>query len=173
MGYSFRPLAFVGPSGSGKTTLIEKLIARLSSQGVRVGAIKRSHHRVDIDREGKDSWRFRRAGANPTAVAGEGFIAHMEKTDKKIELDQLLKKFEGKADIVLIEGFKNENVPRFAFAGSGGGEGAPADVADENVMGFVIEGETGPGRFGGKPVFRRDEIAEISEYIIQRVIGDE
>jgi molybdopterin-guanine dinucleotide biosynthesis protein B len=33
-------LAFVGYSGSGKTTLLEKLIARLSADGVDLAVIK-------------------------------------------------------------------------------------------------------------------------------------
>ena len=47
---------FAGWSGSGKTTLIEQLIPRFIRAGLTVSVIKHAHHRVDIDKPGKDSW---------------------------------------------------------------------------------------------------------------------
>jgi len=54
---------FVGHSGCGKTTLIEKLLRELSGRGLRVAVIKHAHHRVVLDTPGKDSWRYKQAGA--------------------------------------------------------------------------------------------------------------
>ena len=59
---------FVGYSGSGKTTLIEKIIALLAERGLKVSAVKNAHHNVDIDKPGKDSYRFREAGATQVIV---------------------------------------------------------------------------------------------------------
>ena len=65
---------FVGYSGSGKTTLIEKIIALLAERGLKVSAVKNAHHNVDIDKPGKDSYRFREAGATQGIVhTDEGF----------------------------------------------------------------------------------------------------
>ena len=58
----------VGESGSGKTTLIEKIIALLAERGLKVSAVKNAHHNVDIDKPGKDSYRFREAGATQVIV---------------------------------------------------------------------------------------------------------
>ena len=54
---------FVGHSGSGKTTLIEKLLPELTRRGLRLATIKHAHHRVALDQPGKDSWRYKQAGA--------------------------------------------------------------------------------------------------------------
>ena len=62
-------IGFCGYSGSGKTTLVEQLIARLRLAGQRVSVVKHAHHDFDIDHEGKDSWRHRRAGAYEVVVA--------------------------------------------------------------------------------------------------------
>jgi len=54
---------FVGHSGSGKTTLVEKLLPELTTRGLRLATIKHAHHKVELDKEGKDSWRYKKAGA--------------------------------------------------------------------------------------------------------------
>ena len=57
-------IGFCAWSGAGKTTLVEQLVRRLRDSGERVSVIKHAHHAFDIDHEGKDSWRHRRAGAH-------------------------------------------------------------------------------------------------------------
>src|SRR5438876_10539583 len=56
-------LCFVGRSNSGKTTLIERVIPVLVREGYRIATIKHAGHGFDLDTEGKDSWRLKRAGA--------------------------------------------------------------------------------------------------------------
>ncbi|MCD8374435.1 MAG: molybdopterin-guanine dinucleotide biosynthesis protein B, partial [Oscillospiraceae bacterium] len=69
---------FVAYSNTGKTTYIERLIAELKSRGVRVGALKHDAHEFEIDKPGKDSWRFARAGADVVAVASATKAAVMD-----------------------------------------------------------------------------------------------
>jgi molybdopterin-guanine dinucleotide biosynthesis protein MobB len=156
-------LAITGPSGSGKTTLIERLIRALSGRGLRVGAIKRSHHRVDVDREGKDSYRFREAGANPVALTGGGFFFFTEKTGEAFDPGLIAGWFAGKADIVIMEGFKSEPVSRLQFAGLA----HPPEKDDNHVVGFITAETSGfPREFGGKPVFHRDDAEGIGEWLV-------
>ena len=54
---------FVGHSGSGKTAVVEKLLKELTARGLRPATIKHAHHKVTLDKEGKDSWRYKKAGA--------------------------------------------------------------------------------------------------------------
>lgn len=54
-------IGFAGYSGSGKTTLLEKLIPQLKQHGLRIGLVKHSHHTIDPDTPGKDSYRLRHA----------------------------------------------------------------------------------------------------------------
>ena len=62
-------IAFSAWSGTGKTTLIEKLIRELKGRGLRIAVIKHDGHSFDIDHEGKDSWRFTKAGADITMIS--------------------------------------------------------------------------------------------------------
>ena len=103
-------VGFIGQSGTGKTTLMEKVVARLVS---RVSAVKSTHHDTDIDQPGKDSWRFRKAGANEVILAGKDRWALMKETpEAEVPLSELLKRLEP-ADIVMVEGFKADaSIPR-------------------------------------------------------------
>ncbi len=68
-------IGFVAPSGTGKTTLIRQLVPRLRQRGLRVGYLKHSHHRIEVDRPGKDSYEIREAGASQVLLAtGERWI---------------------------------------------------------------------------------------------------
>ena len=62
-------VSIVGKSDSGKTTLLEKLVAAIRSRGYRVGTIKHDTHGFDIDHEGKDSWRHKKAGARTVVLS--------------------------------------------------------------------------------------------------------
>ena len=59
-------LAFAAWSGTGKTTLLKKLIPALCARGIRPGLIKHTHHDMDVDKPGKDSYELRKAGAAQT-----------------------------------------------------------------------------------------------------------
>ncbi len=61
-------LGFAAYSGNGKTTLIEGLIPLLAARNLKVSVIKHSHHGFEADRPGKDSDRYRRAGATGVQV---------------------------------------------------------------------------------------------------------
>lgn len=161
---SLPALAFSGPSGSGKTTLLEKLVVAISARGVRVGAIKRSHHMVDIDREGKDSYRFREAGANPVMIVSDGFIGYMEKLTAPADLKMLIGQFEGKTDIVLVEGFKGESIPRFVFVVDGN-----FPEMNDDITGFIVDDTASGENMEGKPVFHRDNADGVAEWIIARL----
>lgn len=66
---SIPAVAFSAWSGSGKTTLIEQLVREFKQRGLRVAVIKHDAHGFDIDREGKDTWRFQMAGADLVAIS--------------------------------------------------------------------------------------------------------
>ncbi len=53
-------------SGTGKTTLLKKLIPLLCTRGLRPGLIKHTHHNMDVDKPGKDSYELRKAGRGDT-----------------------------------------------------------------------------------------------------------
>jgi molybdopterin-guanine dinucleotide biosynthesis protein B len=108
-------MQFVGYSNSGKTTLLTKLIPMLQEEGFHVGVIKHDGgHELELDQPGKDSWRFREAGASLVAVASRSQTAFFEQ--RPLPLSRLVERM-GKAgaDLVLVEGFKQEAYPKLVF----------------------------------------------------------
>ena len=100
-------VSFVAPSGTGKTTLLESVIAQLSELGYRVAAVKHDAHRIELDTEGKDSWRLRSAGAADTLLVGRNQIAWMGAVDQGPSLSALVEVFCAAADLVVVEGFRS------------------------------------------------------------------
>lgn len=102
-----------GFSGSGKTMLIERLLPHLASRGVTTSVIKHTHHDFEIDRPGKDSWRFREAGAGEVLLASDRRYAvlHENRSEAVPVLDGLLARL-ADCDLVLVEGYKREALPK-------------------------------------------------------------
>ncbi|NHB89800.1 molybdopterin-guanine dinucleotide biosynthesis protein MobB [Photorhabdus tasmaniensis] len=113
---STRPLPLLGItaySGTGKTTLLKKVIPLLRQRQIRVGLIKHTHHDMDVDKPGKDSYELRKAGAEQTLVASQQRWALMTETPDSQELDlsYLASRFDPDSlDLILVEGFKNEPI---------------------------------------------------------------
>ena len=107
-------VSIVAKSGTGKTTLLEKLIAELKRRGYKVAAIKHDAHRFDIDREGKDSWRLTRAGADTTLIASPEKLAMVKQyqVDREPSLAETVATYCDDVDIVLTEGFKRSSMPK-------------------------------------------------------------
>ena len=102
-----------GWSGSGKTTLLEKLIPQFTARGLRVSVIKHAHHGFDIDRPGKDSYRHREAGASEVLLScnDRWALMHERRDRSDVTLDELLARL-APCDLVLVEGFKQEPIPK-------------------------------------------------------------
>lgn len=98
---------FVGHSGCGKTTLVEKLIPELNRRGLRVATIKHAHHKVVLDTPGKDSWRYKEAGAAISMLVTSNELQLVAEAVDRREPSQLAERFLGEADIVLAEGFSH------------------------------------------------------------------
>jgi molybdopterin-guanine dinucleotide biosynthesis protein MobB len=107
-------VSIVAKSGTGKTTLLEKLIAELKRRGYRVGAIKHDAHSFDIDREGKDSWRLTRAGADTMLITSPDKLALVKqyRSDQEPSLAESAAVYCRDVDIVLTEGFKRSSMPK-------------------------------------------------------------
>lgn len=107
-------IGFAGFSGAGKTTLVEQLVAGLRQRGQRVSVIKHAHHHFDIDREGKDSWRHRQAGAYEVLVASDRRLALMREleADEHLDVHAQIALLDARVDWVLVEGFKHSDLPK-------------------------------------------------------------
>lgn len=99
-------VSIVGRRNSGKTTVLEALIAELTRRGLRVGALKHSAHGFDMDREGKDTWRHRRAGAQAVGIMSARELAVVRTLDGELPLDEAAALLGSGLDVILTEGFK-------------------------------------------------------------------
>lgn len=113
-------VGFVGYSGSGKTTLATRVVECLKKAGYSVSCIKDAHHRVETDRPGKDTWRYREAGASQVVIRTPERWAMMEETPEgRVPLEKILKAM-SPVDIIVAEGFKREgNFPRIEVRRAG------------------------------------------------------
>ncbi len=133
-------IAFSGASGSGKTTLLTFLIKKLTKQNVQIAVIKHSHHHFDIDKPGKDSWRFREAGSTQVLLASDKRWALMaeNKADESISLTQMIKHLDKKQlDVVFIEGFKHEALPKIILHRKASNK--PAPILDEYCLAVITD----------------------------------
>jgi len=98
-------------SNTGKTTLIEKIIKNLKLRNYSVGVLKHDAHKFEIDKEGKDSFKFSTAGADNVIISSCEKLAMIRKVEKEVPINEILLLFKD-IDIVLIEGYKNNNYPK-------------------------------------------------------------
>lgn len=105
-------VSIIGKSNSGKTTLLEKIISDLAGRGYRVATIKHNRHGFNIDHEGKDSYRHKKAGARTTVVSSPHQLALIRDVDHDHSFEEIRDKFIADADIILTEGFKVNDYPK-------------------------------------------------------------
>ena len=115
-GFNVPVLACCGFSGSGKTTLLESVIPRLRESGLAVAVIKHDAHGIQIDREGKDSDRLFRAGANILLRGSNESAARWHREDGP-SLDQALDHLGPSHDLILVEGHKQTDLPKLRVPG--------------------------------------------------------
>ena len=104
-------VCFIGNSGAGKTTLIENIVPELKYRGYRIAVIKHTPHGFNIDRKGKDSWRFSHAGADIVVLSSKDRLCMIQQVVEESPLEDILSTFEGKVDLVLVEGYKRSSWP--------------------------------------------------------------
>ncbi|CDL83494.1 molybdopterin-guanine dinucleotide biosynthesis protein MobB [Xenorhabdus szentirmaii] len=135
-------LGITAHSGTGKTTLLKQLIPLLRQQhNIRIGLIKHTHHNIDVDTPGKDSYELRKAGAAQTLVASQKRWALMTETPELPELDlqYLASQFDKESlDLILVEGFKQEPIPKIALYRNGLGQ-AVDDILDPYVIAIASD----------------------------------
>lgn len=135
-------LAFAASSGTGKTTLLKKVIPLLNQRGIRPGLIKHTHHDMDVDKPGKDSYELRKAGAAQTLVASQQRWALMTETPNENELDLYYlasRMDESSLDIILVEGFKHESVPKILLYREGVSQRSDELVIDSHVIAIASD----------------------------------
>lgn len=154
-------LCFVGRSNSGKTTLIERLIPELVKAGYRVATVKHAGHGFDLDTEGKDSWRHKRAGASTVMVLSKGSLAMFSDVSDQIKVEELRDRFmDSSIDLIIAEGWKSEGYPKIVILRDQLGE---VPVAPDGLLAVVSNKPVDLA----VPCLHADDITGLSELIIR------
>ena len=159
-------IGFSGFSGSGKTTLIEKLIPILKDKGLKVAVIKHDVHGFEMDREGKDTYRFSAAGADMVHISSHEKSAGIY--NEALPLEKLISMSE-KADIVLIEGYKHADIPRIGITSVRNEQKLPGSPS-----GYLAVITDDVEKFKGKtdaPIFDINDTNCISEFILDYIMN--
>lgn len=161
-------LAIAAWSGTGKTTLLKKLIPELRARGIRPGLIKHTHHNMDVDTPGKDSYELRKAGAAQTLVASQRRWALMVETPEEPELDlaYLVSRMDASTlDMVLVEGFKHEPVAKIVLFRDGCGHSPEELAIDEYVIAVASDVPLAVD----VPLLDINDIQQLTDFITQWV----
>lgn len=153
-------ICIVGRSETGKTTLLEKLIRDLVGRGYRVGTVKHAAKDFDIDQDGKDSWRHKRAGAHAVIVSSPAKIAIVKDTTRDQPLNSLSSQYLHDVDIVLTEGYKREKKPKIEVV-RGLIYSKPVCTGDENLVAIVSDIPIDVG----VPRFDLDDATALTDFI--------
>jgi len=162
-------LGFSAYSGTGKTTLLKRLLPLLREKGLKVGMVKHSHHRFEVDQPGKDSYELRKAGAAEMLVASGKRWALMVDTDGEgdPDLQPLIDRLDqSNLDLILVEGFKHERFPKIELHRPGMGK--PLIFPDDPfVIAIAADGEL--PRTTDLPLLDLNDTQAIAEYICSRL----
>lgn len=156
---SIPTIGFAAFSGTGKTTLIERLVRILKAQGYRVAVIKHDTHRFEIDKEGKDSWRFAQAGADMTLISSGEKTAIVEQRPRSFEENLSMIH---DVDLILVEGYKQEQLPKIGISRKATGKGFPHPVTE--YIAVVTDDETIPPEV---PVFGLNDAEAIAAFLLR------
>lgn len=156
---------FAGWSGSGKKTLIEKLIPLFVARGLKVSLIKHAHHTFDVDQPGKDSYRHRHAGCSEVLVSSSRrwALVHELRGAPEPGFAELIERL-SPCDLVLIEGFKRERVPKLEVYRAVTGE-PMLHTQDASIVAVASD-----QRLDTKlPQFDLNDVPAIAEFVLRHV----
>jgi molybdopterin-guanine dinucleotide biosynthesis adapter protein len=158
-----RVIGVCGFKNAGKTTLVEKLVQHLTQLGYCISTIKHAHHDFDIDHEGRDSFRHRKAGATEVAVVSQQRFAimHELRGAEPPSLQQILDKL-SPCDLVIVEGYKRDAHDKIEVRNLGLSHPILAGD-DPTIVAVAANGEIASSRV---PVFNRDDVAALVQFII-------
>jgi molybdopterin-guanine dinucleotide biosynthesis adapter protein len=156
-------IGVAGFKNSGKTTLVEKLVQHLTARGHRVSTVKHAHHSFDIDHEGRDSFRHRKAGASEVAVISKErtAIIHELRGEEPPTLEQVLAKLKP-CDLVIVEGYKRDSHDKIEVRNIDLNH--PKLAGDDPTV--IAVAANGAVKDELIPVFDRDDVAALATFIL-------
>lgn len=161
-----RIIGVAGFKNSGKTTLVEKLVSVLTARGYRIATVKHAHHSFDMDHEGRDSYRHRMAGATEVAVVSRSRFAliHELRDAPEPSLAEIIARLTP-CDLVIVEGYKRDTHDKIEVRNLDLDH--PALSGDDPTI--VAIAATGPIVLQDVPVFNRDDVSALVDFIVSHV----
>ena len=157
-------IGIVGRSKTGKTTLIEKLIPLLGTKDIKVATTKHHPHDFEIDIPGKDTYRHKKAGARTVIISSPGKIAMVKDTGGDPSLKEIRSRYVDDVDLLIAEGYKKERIPKIEVFPRKE-EVEPVCIDDGNLLAIVTDVP-----FSSRvPVFQRDDVGAIADFIIEKL----
>ena len=159
-------IGVAGFKNAGKTTLVEKLVVDLTGRGFSISTVKHAHHSFDIDHEGRDSFRHRKAGATEVAVVSGGrwAIMHELRNEAEPSLDDILRKLEP-CDLVIVEGYKRDTHQKIEVRNLAL-DHPPLAGGDPTIIAIAATSAIAKAPV---PVFDRDDVGALSSFIISQM----
>ena len=153
----------IGWKNSGKTTLMARLLEEFTKRGYSVSAIKHAHHSFDIDHPGRDSYKFREAGARQVALVSpkRWALMHELRDEEKPDFDEILSHI-GPCDLVLVEGYKGGPHPKIEARSTRSLTQQPLSGDDPQIVAVASDGEMDTGAL---PDFKINDIVGIADFI--------
>jgi molybdopterin-guanine dinucleotide biosynthesis protein B len=158
-------VSIVGKSDSGKTTLIEKLVPELTRRGYRVATVKHDVHGFEVDREGKDSWRHKQAGAHTVVIASPDKVALIRDVEKDLSLEEIREKFIRDVDLIISEGYKKDVQPKIEIFRKGKHKELLC-TKEDNLIAIVSD-----KKFDiGTSCFFLDDTERLADFIVKKFL---
>ncbi len=162
-------ITVTGFSNSGKTTFLTKVVEHFSKKGIAVGIIKNHGHAPGgVDQEGKDTWKYSQAGANPVILSASAQYAIFVSTpEKPATRDELVAKIADDVDLVIVEGFHAS--AQGAVEVSRVANGKPAKLSPEERIALITDNEdlAKEMREYNKPVFDLEDYLGFADWLCE------
>jgi molybdopterin-guanine dinucleotide biosynthesis adapter protein len=157
-------IGITGWKNSGKTTLTEKLVAELVRRGYRIATVKHAHHEFDIDHEGRDSYRHRKAGASEVAIVSSRRWALIHELEGESEppLEDVLARL-SPCHLVIVEGYKREGHKKIEVRRKDARDVTPLATTDSSIIAIASNMVINDTEL---PVFDVDDAAAIADFIV-------
>lgn len=156
----------VGWKNSGKTTLVARLVEEFTDRRLTVSTIKHAHHAFDVDQPGRDSHRFREAGARRVALVSSKrwALIHELREEPEPSFEDMLAHI-GPCDLVLVEGFKRGPFPKIEARSSRALTQTPLSEDDPRIVAVAAEDGGDGEETGALPRFAITDIDGIADFI--------
>lgn len=157
---------FSGNSETGKTRMITSLIPLFRAEGYKVGVTKSRPEKFDLDRVGKDSWKYNEAGADGILLYSPEqttlFTPSLEG-----DLSSLVEKYFFEYDLVFAEGFSQEkSINKIVFLRKGVSENLKLPI--DNLVAIVADFPY----TANVPVFDPNQIQELFLFIKEMIFEE-